>query len=248
MSFRILISYFLLLVALPSYAQVPKYFINEIGGEVYDRNNFTFANTAEGRFGVYYFGMSEGELQLVIIKNGVNAIVQIWTGEWVNDTETGDLMRKESCKTFNNAILKKNKILFGRYCGTFADYTGSGKIEKALLLDGDVAYSGRRYKGDTVDVGTYSSIESIPQKDAGDYQLSLAIKTASYFRGKSKQELKIMRNAIYAKYGFIFQKDGEMDAYFRKKTWYQPFHKEVSDCLTTIEKKNIQTLARLEQL
>jgi hypothetical protein len=56
-----------------------------------------------------------------------------------------------------------------------------------------------------------------------------------------------MRNAVYAKYGLIFQEGGDMEKYFRKKDWYNPYQKDVSACLTEIEKKNIQTISRLEQ-
>ena len=41
---------------------------------------------------------------------------------------------------------------------------------------------------------------------------------------------------------------GEMEKYFSKKNWYNPYLKDVSNYLTDIETKNILTIARLEQL
>jgi hypothetical protein len=59
--------------------------------------------------------------------------------------------------------------------------------------------------------------------------------------------LKILRNTIYANYGLIFQKGGEMEKYFSRKEWYQAWQKDVSNCLTYIEKINLNTLKKFEE-
>jgi hypothetical protein len=116
-----------------------------------------------------------------------------------------------------------------------------------LLLFSDPIYDNRNYGKDSAEVGFYSTNLNTFYGDRDYYILSLSILPESYFSKKSKEELKIMRNAIYAKYGLIFQEGGEMEKYFRKKDWYNPYQKDVSACLTEIEKKNIQTISRLEQ-
>jgi len=66
------------------------------------------------------------------------------------------------------------------------------------------------------------------------HELSLAVQEEEYFSSRTREELKIMRNSIFARYGLIFQPGGEMEQYFRGKDWYRPFLNDVGNCLTTI--------------
>ena len=63
----------------------------------------------------------------------------------------------------------------------------------------------------------------------------------------SSYELKIIRNEIYARYGYKFKEGGEMDAYFRKISWYKPQHSDVNSFLTELEKSNIKLIRTEEQ-
>jgi len=116
----------------------------------------------------------------------------------------------------------------------------------ALLLFCDPIQE-RTYGKDSAEVGHYSTSIDTFYDNKERYQLSMSVQPDNYFKDKTKQELKIKRNTIYANYGLIFQAGGEMEKYFRQKNWYNPFQKDVSNCLTDIERKNIQTIARLEQ-
>lgn len=58
-------------------------------------------------------------------------------------------------------------------------------------------------------------------------------------------ELKIMRNEIYARHGYIF-KTPEMKDYFSSQRWYSPRYENVDDQLTDVEKKNIALIKRYE--
>ncbi|WP_159023344.1 YARHG domain-containing protein [Formosa sp. L2A11] len=60
------------------------------------------------------------------------------------------------------------------------------------------------------------------------------------------KSLKLMRNEIFARYGYIFKKGGEMDTYFRKQKWYRPEHKKVEQFLTEIERYNIELIIHNE--
>ncbi len=62
----------------------------------------------------------------------------------------------------------------------------------------------------------------------------------------SKMELKIMRNEIFARHGYIFKKNGQMDIYFSKYKWYEPKYKHIEDKLTFIEKENIKLIRKYE--
>ena len=61
----------------------------------------------------------------------------------------------------------------------------------------------------------------------------------------SKDDLKIMRNEIFARHGFIFQTN-DMKTYFQNQNWYTPRHNDVNSMLTDIEKRNIQLIQRYE--
>ena len=55
--------------------------------------------------------------------------------------------------------------------------------------------------------------------------------------GKSSWELKIMKNEIYARHGYIF-KSSELRNYFESQPWYRPMYDDVSDLISNVEKEN----------
>ena len=65
--------------------------------------------------------------------------------------------------------------------------------------------------------------------------------------GYSKEELRIMRNWIFARHGYAF-KSKDLQNYFSQFDWYQPQYTDtdVSYMLTDIEKKNIELIKRYE--
>jgi len=81
----------------------------------------------------------------------------------------------------------------------------------------------------------------------GDYpDASNRILTPTELSGFSKQELKLMRNEIFARHGYIF-KSGEMKNHFASKPWYKPQYNDVNNMLSDIEKQNINTIQQLEK-
>lgn len=56
--------------------------------------------------------------------------------------------------------------------------------------------------------------------------------------GLSAWELRVMRNEIFARKGFIYNK-GELARYFRSQPWYTPSSSDVSEQLSEIEQANI---------
>ncbi len=82
----------------------------------------------------------------------------------------------------------------------------------------------------------------------GEYPFaSQRLLTADELKKYSKAELKIMRNEIYARHGYIFIAGREMDQYFRTQSWYQPKYKDVNKMFSDIERKNIQTISAAEK-
>ena len=70
---------------------------------------------------------------------------------------------------------------------------------------------------------------------------STRLLTASDLVNKSQWELRVMRNEIFARHGYIF-KTPEMQSYFSRQRWYNPRHDDVSGSLTTIEARNVEII------
>lgn len=66
------------------------------------------------------------------------------------------------------------------------------------------------------------------------------------FENKSLNELRLTRNKIFAKHGYIF-KSKELTDYFNQFDWYEPKFKKVDSLLTENELKNIQLIVSLEK-
>ena len=62
----------------------------------------------------------------------------------------------------------------------------------------------------------------------------------------SKERARLMRNEVFARYGYIFS-DQELDKYFKLKTWYTPNPAFSFDLLTDKEKEFIQLLKEYEE-
>ena len=63
--------------------------------------------------------------------------------------------------------------------------------------------------------------------------------------GLTSWDLKVMRNEIFARHGYIF-KTNEMKYYFNQQDWYYPKFNDVGSRLTALEKKNIKFIQSYE--
>ena len=96
-------------------------------------------------------------------------------------------------------------------------------------------------------VSTNKSTTNVQATVPGDYpDASIRILTASELRGYTKEELKLMRNEIFARHGFIFKTD-KMQKHFAAKQWYEPKYNDVNSMLTDIEQQNIKMIQQLEK-
>ena len=64
-------------------------------------------------------------------------------------------------------------------------------------------------------------------------------------RGYAKADYRILRNAIYARHGYIF-KSADLTEYFSSFSWYEPRYSDVTSKLSSIERANVATLKKLE--
>lgn len=63
--------------------------------------------------------------------------------------------------------------------------------------------------------------------------------------GKSEEELRLMRNYIYARRGYIFESD-DLKEYFEHFSWYVPLYYDVTPRLSEIEKNNVNFIKEYE--
>jgi hypothetical protein len=66
------------------------------------------------------------------------------------------------------------------------------------------------------------------------------------FKGLSDSDIRIMKNEILARHGFIFH-DKEMKTYFAGQKWYSPKNENVDKLLSQQEKQNIETIESYEK-
>ena len=90
------------------------------------------------------------------------------------------------------------------------------------------------------------STDKKPGKLPGKYPFcSTRLISESDLMNKTKRELRIMRNEIFARYGYEF-KSRELMEYFSVYSWYEPNYKNVDHLLSEIELKNIDLISQFE--
>ncbi|MFI5136857.1 MAG: YARHG domain-containing protein, partial [Sphingobacteriales bacterium] len=77
-------------------------------------------------------------------------------------------------------------------------------------------------------------------------QSSERLLNSNDLNGFTKEKLKIMRNEIFARHGYIF-KTADMKNYFAQQNWYKPLYSDVTNQLTSIEKTNVEFIKSYEK-
>ena len=88
--------------------------------------------------------------------------------------------------------------------------------------------------------------EQAPQPT--DPAISTRYLTSEDLIDKSAWELKILRNEIFARHGYIFR-NKELSDYFQRRSWYRPRYREaqkIYDLLSEVEKANIEIIRKHE--
>lgn len=79
-----------------------------------------------------------------------------------------------------------------------------------------------------------------------DYSwLSSTYVSGADLAGRSKSELRIMRNYIYARHGYKF-KSPDLQQYFANYSWYTPRYSNVENMLSSVERSNVMTIKSYE--
>ncbi len=89
-------------------------------------------------------------------------------------------------------------------------------------------------------VNSYSQLEDCSkcnEKHITEYDL----------KGKTPEELRLLRNEIYARNGYVFTNQ-QFSNYFETKEWYRPLNDNNSVALSNIAKENIKVIKQLEDV
>lgn len=188
--------------------------------------------------GIYKYGISEGECELRLII--FDTIIVAQTSCYAINEKTGGF--KDTFNTFTNVRIEGNKFYSQQTNGEFVIYKKQNNTIAGLFI-----YKPWTYKFNAG--GEFGSI--LPDDDVylvGDYPFaSKRLLTEEELEKYNLDQLKIIRNEIFARYGLIFEKDGQMDKNFSQQKWYRKNYNKVDHWLTTIELKNIETIKKVER-
>ena len=191
--------------------------------------------------GSYHFGESEGESSLYLICSEGFWVGQIQSGAFSEDGRSW-ISTYENLK--NIVISTEGNFKSDTYSGSFVSYTSEdGSLEYGLKIYD--SWSGHEKGAYEIGIRTMTSFDDLYD---GDYkEASYKILSSEKLQALSKEKLQLMRNEIFARYGYIFKKGGAMEEHFKQQKWYKPSNKNVDGYLTAIEKENIKNILNIEK-
>ncbi len=189
--------------------------------------------------GSYHFSMSEDESELVFRKTMYGWTAQVIKGDWAGEDST--MRWVFQYENLTNIRVSGDTFYSDQYQGRFIQFLYSGTWKKALLIGNPWS---SWVDGNGGDIGTWWEIRSIE----GVYPwVSERFIFPNEIEEFSLEQLKIMRNEVYARYGHVFRAGGEMESYFSKQEWYTPVYTSVERFLTDIERLNVQIILNRER-
>jgi hypothetical protein len=200
------------------------------------------SNNTEDYEGVYFFGISEGETKISLAIEGDLVDFQIHNSNAKIDSN-GEFVRWErNVENYTHVRIKGNKFYSNQTNGEFVTYIYGGKKVKCLKLDTPPIDT---YDG-SFELGMFTSKDKTPYFSGNHPITKFDVITLSKLRTFSHTELKIMRNEIFARYGYKFKKGGQMEKYFKTQKWYMTSNLDALQLLTQIEKANIKNIKIIE--
>ncbi len=211
----------------------------------------------EGR---YAFGFSEGESTVTISIDKNVACAQLRFNEWKEeyiDIDEGAPWYG-AYLNYNNVKIEGNLFFSDQSNGEFVLYHKDGKDIPCLKLNKSpyLVYSKiEEHEIFDYELGSFAG-RYIEWKNSRFKETEFEIIPLHRLASLSLEELKIMRNEIFARYGYIFKKGGEMDTYFNKQDWYLGIKKkegvginndDPDNYLTAIEKANLKNILKEEE-
>ncbi len=189
----------------------------------------------------YHFGVSELESRLTLIIDRDSCYAQIETGSWVIINKKEEWI--QNVENLNNVKILGNRFFSDKTNGEFVIFIDPDSLPtKGLLVykpwSSWVFYANPKGQ----EIGFINGLY-FPGKFP---HASLRNLTSEELKTMTKSDLEIMRNEIYARYGYIFKPNGKMDKYFKKQSWYYGRNKTVDKFLTSLENRNIRLIQSFE--
>ena len=152
-------------------------------------------------------------------------------------------------------VVTNDELRRCRYNSFTASFTISGNILTVYLSYTTAAYSSysvkREYTLNDSPTEEYSSVTQFSadsQPISKELSFDIACQRKLVYedlKGLSKQNLRIMRNWIFARHGYIF-KSADLKKFFSKQSWYTPRYSNVASQLSSIEEYNVNFIKKYE--
>jgi hypothetical protein len=136
-----------------------------------------------------------------------------------------------------------NKFSCDRYSGEFVRYDDNRQLLPGLKINNPWSSLPEKSQWE-VGLKSRAAIDHFRGKFT---QASMRILDIDELTQMTKSDLSLMRNEIFARYGFKFKAGGPVDKYFRSQSWYAAQHEHVDIFLTDIERQNIETIRKIEK-
>lgn len=185
--------------------------------------------------GIFHFGFSEGESTFILIVSRDSCYAQLKRGNFIDNGR--DFVWNYI--PFKNVRIEGNKFYSDKTDGEFVIYD---------KIFGLVVNKSWTWGDERSEFGFKLKNISVENYFGGKFpQASYRFLNKSELEKMTPAELKIMRNEVYARYGYIFNVNGEMDKYFRAQKWYSPKNENVDKFMTELEKQNVKIIQTIEK-
>ncbi len=190
-------------------------------------------NDSQDYNGIYRFGYSEEESELRIFGNDSIRIAQLQAYVWQENKWI------DTFRLFTNVEINGSDFYADQAKGRFVKFNVNSKTQKGLWIFTPWSYE--FYEGGEIGSKYPAGL------DGRFPEASVRVLPTEYLQQMSLDELKIMRNEIFARYCYRFREGGKMDTYFSSQEWYYSGYESVDHFLTRIEKENISRIKKIEK-
>lgn len=125
-------------------------------------------------------------------------------------------------------------LVAGLGVGGYFIYQNFIKKTETINYDTSVNNENSYYDNNAIDESEYE-YEYLREREMTYYDVE----------GKSAEELRLMRNYIFARRGYIFESE-DLKEYFEQFSWYVPLYYDVTPRLSDIEKYNVNFIKEFE--
>lgn len=125
-------------------------------------------------------------------------------------------------------------LVAGLGVGGYFIYQNFIKKTETINYDTSVNNENSYYDNNAIDESEYE-YEYLREREMTYYDVE----------GKSAEELRLMRNYIFARRGYIFESE-DLKEYFERFSWYVPLYYDVTPRLSDIEKYNVNFIKEWE--